>query len=297
MSALLDLFYPYDSPPDEDNFEFANEDIILQQLDEQFQVRDVNFNKNDLFKKYAYDILHIDIETYPLYKFEIPVNSDDNLSESFDYFMSNVIAMFKKYFGIDMEDMERDIADFEFLYELYNIFILDLNKTMAHFMNGVRSTFNLSIQHPEEYTLVGCYKDYLREQSVEEFKNSDTLLIENMINTMSKEENIVDNPVNRDSIDIYVNSAKAFNDLYEKIIENDNIFDIDTFFEVIRYSDDNETYQKLDAYTSDGSLPIDVPLLKQRIKQELILPENMEDLENRYRKLIKTLEDDTIKAL
>lgn len=282
MNSIFDIMYPYDTPPEEDNFEYNNEDILLEMLDSQFEIRDVNYNKLDLLKKYAYDILKIDIDNIPLYKFEMYSNSEDDSLESFDYFRFQVITLFKKHFGIDLEDLEKDFADFEFIYELYSIFVLDLNNTIAHFMNGVRSAFNTTIQHPEDYTLVGCYKQHLREYSIE---NNETFKsLEDLID--SSIEVSKNSPVNAESIDMYINSSKAFQDLFQKIIEDDNIFDIDNFFEIIRYSDDNNTFLKLDTYISDGKIPIDVFKFKDRIKKEITLPENIDDLENKYRNLI-----------
>lgn len=281
----------YTIDPKEDNYQYGSEDEILIKLEEQFEIRSVNYNKLDLIKYYVATILNFNLDDINLYQFETFLDTPAR-EESFDYMMNNLKHLFNKYFGFELSDLENDFCDFEFIYELYNIFVLDLNNTIAHFINGLRSPLNKYVQNPQQFTLSGCYKPYISVHSVESFKNSffstEDSNTRSEIITEIKKEDIVSKE-NQIALNEFVLSSVSFKELFIKCIFDDGVFDFDNFFDILCLSDETETFLKFNVYTSEGKIPFDNKILKHRIRSEIIYPENMDDIESKYRKLIELI--------
>lgn len=285
--SILDIINSYDSSPEDDNEELGIEKSIILQMENQFEQIVPNYIREDLVKRYCNDSLKIDIDSIDdLDNFETFITNQIQ-EESFLFLMNNLKFYLEKYYGFDTRELEPDVADFNLIYTLYSTFVLNLNQTMAHFMNGMRSSLNLTIQDHERYTLLGCYKDRIKEFKFSE-ENLKNMSMEAIIQSNIEEKN--NSPMNIESIDIYTNSAEAFNDLFKKIFMDDSVFDFDKLFETIRCSDETIEMIKLDNLTDNGALPVDVIKFKERVKRELIQPENLDDLETRYRNLIKLME-------
>lgn len=285
--SILDIINSYDNSPEDDNEELGIEKSIILQMENQFEQISPNYIREDLIKRYCVDSLKIDIDSIDdLDTFETYITNQIQ-EESFLFLMDSVKFYLEKYYGIDTRELEPDVADFNLIYILYTVFVLNLNQTMAHFMNGMKSPLNLTIQDHEKYTLLGCYKDRIKEFKFSE-ENLKNMSMEAIIQTNIQEKD--NTPMNIESIDMYINSAQAFNDLFKKIFMDDSVFDFDKLFETIRCSDESMEMILLDNLTDNGALPIDVIRLKDRIKRELVENENLDDLENRYRNLIKIVE-------
>lgn len=285
--SILDIINSYDNSSEDDNEELGIEKAIILQMENQFEQIVPNYIREDLIKRYCNDSLKIDIDSIDdLDNFETYILNQVQ-EESFLFLMNSTKFYLEKYYGFDTRELEPDVADFNLIYTLYSTFVLNLNQTMAHFMNGMRSSLNLTIQDHERYTLLGCYKDRIKEFKFSE-ENLKNMSMEAIIQTNIQEKD--NSPMNIESIDIYTNSAEAFNDLFKKIFLDDNVFDFDKLFETIRCSDDTIEMILLDKLTDNGALPVDVIKFKERVKKELIQPENLDDLENRYRNLIKLIE-------
>lgn len=285
--SILDIINSYDNSPEDDNEELGIEKSIILQMENQFEQISPNYIREDLIKRYCIDSLKIDIDSIDdLDTFETYITNQIQ-EESFLFLMDSVKFYLEKYYGIDTRELEPDVADFNLIYILYTVFVLNLNQTMAHFMNGMKSPLNLTIQDHEKYTLLGCYKDRIKEFKFSE-ENLKNMSMEAIIQTNIQEKD--NTPMNIESIDMYTNSAQAFNDLFKKIFMDDSVFDFDKLFETIRCSDESMEMILLDNLTDNGALPIDVIRLKDRIKRELVENENLDDLENRYRNLIKIIE-------
>lgn len=285
--SILDIINSYDNSPEDDNEELGIEKSIILQMENQFEQISPNYIREDLIKRYCIDSLKIDIDSIDdLDTFETYITNQIQ-EESFLFLMDSVKFYLEKYYGIDTRELEPDVADFNLIYILYTVFVLNLNQTMAHFMNGMKSPLNLTIQDHEKYTLLGCYKDRIKEFKFSE-ENLKNMSMEAIIQTNIQEKD--NTPMNIESIDMYINSAQAFNDLFKKIFMDDSVFDFDKLFETIRCSDESMEMILLDNLTDNGALPIDVIRLKDRIKRELVENENLDDLENRYRNLIKIVE-------
>lgn len=285
--SILDIINSYDNSPEDDNEELGIEKSIILQMENQFEQISPNYIREDLIKRYCIDSLKIDIDSIDdLDTFETYITNQIQ-EESFLFLMDSVKFYLEKYYGIDTRELEPDVADFNLIYILYTVFVLNLNQTMVHFMNGMKSPLNLTIQDHEKYTLLGCYKDRIKEFKFSE-ENLKNMSMEAIIQTNIQEKD--NTPMNIESIDMYINSAQAFNDLFKKIFMDDSVFDFDKLFETIRCSDESMEMILLDNLTDNGALPIDVIRLKDRIKRELVENENLDDLENRYRNLIKIVE-------
>lgn len=291
----LDLF---ESDLNENNNDYAEEDQILTNIEQQFEIMENNYNKIDLFEIYSKNILHIDLDKIELYKFESYIENE-SMFNSFNYFMNSVKQYFEKYFGIDLSNLESDEADFEFVYYLYQIFVLKLNNTIAHFINGLRHPDNKLVSNPYIFTLNSCYEDYILKNS---FKSNESMKLlfstesaiekqTDLIKKITEEQKIQLKEKENIYLDEYIKSSQSFKDLYIKTILDDSIFNLDNFFEILRLSDETTDNLKLLVMSENGTLAIDSFKFKDRIKNELYYPENLDNLENEYRKLIQIVVD------
>ena len=151
----------------------------------------------------------------------------------------------------------------------------------------MRSVLNPAIQNPEQYTLAGCYKDRIQKYKIlAMIEDNNITSIESIINDVSNREFYEKNtPDGIDSIRTYINSSLAFEDLFNKTILNNTIFDVDKFFETICYSDNSIEMNLLKDLFDVYSFGIEEPLFKSRIRTEISKSENMDNLENLYRNL------------
>lgn len=277
----------YDEDP-RNNSDFASEDQILVQIEEQFNISENNFNKEDYIKLYFKDLMNIDLddENLELYQVEMKLETDDQ-RELFDYLMTQLKFLFKKYYGIDSTDLELDVADFEFIYNLYKMFVLNLNKTLVDFLCGLKSKSNNIVSNPDDYTLQGGYKNYLSKINPLTMLSQESGFSFEAIQELDK--SLTEVTMNdRVGMEIYTNSAQGFLDLCNRSIMDDNLLDIDNFFQILCLGDNNDNYLKFNIMIDDGLIPFDVFRFRERIRAEIFLPENLDNLEILYRKRLES---------
>lgn len=279
----LSLTSLYEESP-ENGADWASEDQLLVKIEEQFQVSENNFHKVDLLEIYLRDLVGIDLNDVEPYQVEMKISNDDQ-KEVFDYLMTQLKFLFNKYFGIDSTDLELDVADFEFIYYLYDMFVLRLNHTMTNFLNGLRSKSNNFVSNPDNYTLHGGYKEYLSKINPIPVLSQESLSLESIREIDKGITEITNEDV--EGLKVYTQSSQSFLDLCNRSIMDDALLDIDCFFDILCLSDENNIYLKFATIVADGTIPFDVFMFRTRIRTEVFLPENLDDIETRYRELIE----------
>lgn len=276
---VIDLSSIYDSGPEE-SFDYEAESELLMKIENQFLINENNIRKTDFIKIYMKDILSIDLDEIESYKVEMYL-TESSQQNSFIYLIEEMKKLFFKYFGIDTFEIELDTVDFEFLYDLYDLFVLNLNNTIAYFMHGMRNPANNYVSDPNLYTLQGCYKNHLNKVNN---LNTINMSLEEVVELNKELDKSIENDKN--GLDIYVRSGESFKDLYEKIILDDNFFTLDFFFDILCLSDENIRNVKFNSEITDGKIPFDNKKFKERIRNEYEHPENFDNLENQYRNLL-----------
>lgn len=269
----------YEEDP-RNNGEYSSEDQILVKIEEQFKISENNVKKEDLMKIYLKDLVQIDLDQIELYQVEMKIENEDQ-RDTFDYLMTQMKFLFNKYFGIDSADLELDVADFEFVYNLYNLFVLELNKTLVDFLCGLKSKSNNLVSNPDLYTLQGGYKEYLAKLNPIPVISQESFSIESLQELNKSIDKMTQEDI--DGLNNYVNSAQAFLDLCNRSIMDDHLLDIDVFFEILYMGDPNDVYLKFLTLVNDGTIPFDIFIFRERIRGEIFLPENLDAFENIYR--------------
>ena len=272
ISELID-----DDYSDENNLD--TEEFITNRISEQFNLGAINDVKTNFLDVFAKEVLNIDLNSIELYQVEMFLTESEQ-QNSFDYLMNEMKSLFYDHFGMNLLELQPDVADFDLIYNLYDMFIVNVYKTIAYFLLGLKSKENHFISNPLDYTLQGGYKNYINN-----IKNTNIidLSIESLIeNSNEMDENIKNNIT---GLNNYVSSSESFRDLYNRTVLDNSLMNLDLFFEILYLADQSIQYIKIRDIIDRGLVPFENSRFRERIRAIYKYPENMDVLESLYRNL------------
>lgn len=253
---------------------YMSEVELINNIDVQFSdCRDYSVRKDYLylyfihFLKMSPDIDMRDVESF------INFDEQDPTAKSFKFIMEEMKRFFYN-FGIDVYSLEDD-CDFEVIYELYNLFILELPKTLAIYMLGLKNPKNEFFGDPTMYDPENFDNNITFAQSLENLDNKQIEEINKIVKNEPKIEKILSNPTN----------SLVFKNILIKIFFDEN-YSFDDFFKIMLLVDeDNEIYEKYDNLITEGRVNFTHELLLKNIRNFVSFSENSDELENRYREI------------
>lgn len=259
---------------------YMTEEELVNHIENQFtDLSDLSVRKDYLWL-FALHFLKFS-PTEDLKKLETLLNhsDDDEIYQSYLAVMDRVKLLFSR-FGVNLDGCEDYDLSFDLIYNLYNIFVIDLGTTLANYLLGLKSPMNDKVGNPKDYDTNNFDNDIVLTQSLD-MENYDPEEIEKFRRSVEEAKANGTTIVNSDNSLVFKNILiKAF---------FDPEFSFDNFFDIITIIDQSDKIVELLELIDLGKVVLQHDLLYHHIKEAISYPNNMELIENIY----KTIEENS----
>ena len=252
-----------------------SEEELVNNIESQFlDFSDFSIRK-DYMWLYAIHFLHMPVEL-EMEKLEEILNNDpeDDIYQSY-LTVTDKITKFLARIGLDIDGCLDYDFDYELLYNLYNTFIINLPKTCAQYLIGLKDPENTFVGKPSDYDPNNFENDVVLTQTMESLEGFDPVKFRKSMEEIQKERGTT--IVNADNSLVFKNILlKAF---------FDEEFSFDDFLNVIELVDDSENIKTLNDLMSLGKFDIVYELFYPKLKEFLSYTPNVDLIEDYYKSI------------
>ena len=252
-----------------------SEEELVNNIESQFlDFSDFTVRK-DYMWLYAIHFLHMPAEL-EIEKLEEILNNDpeDDIFQSY-LTVTDKITKFMARIGLDLDGCVDYNLDYELLYNIYNTFILNLPKTCAQYLIGLKDPENTFTGKPSDYDPENFDNDVVLSQTMESLEAYNPAEIRKSMEEVKKERGTT--IVNSDNSLVFKNILlKAF---------FDDEFSFDDFFNILELVDDSENIKTLNELFSLGKFEIVYELFYPKLKEFLSYQTNVDLVEDYYKSI------------
>ena len=254
-----------------------SENELLDNIENQFNDFSDYSYREDFIRAYIIHFLKYPLGESDMSKLEENIDWTENNIFADSYCMvKRTISRFFYLYGISLEDADNvNECDFELLHILYRTFILDLPKTCAMYLLGLKNPKNEYFGNYKEFDPNNIENNTIIEQAATE----ELIFTEDDINKYTKS---IENLVKSKKVVFSPNNSIVFNKIMLKTIF-DETFSLDGFFKILLLADENNyDYEFLDDMIDRNLINIEHDIFVKNIRTAMYYPDNLELTENYY---------------
>lgn len=265
--------------------DIEDEEELLMRLENQLQNIGNDFLEIDYLNFYARNMMGFpDYE--PMNKFELYIPEDKRTLHA-EMMMSFKIK-FLNYLGINLFNSNDTDTEFETLYNIYYMFVLDIHNTLAKYMLALPTDFNEFDKDKHIFTLQHVAGELMKVNEINQVFSEENYDPEKITKILKKEAFSTESKENRNAYEELFKSSYTFKALYRKIFFTEQFFfERDDLLHQLTYLvyaiDNNEIYDNVmkNAYSYEFSLNIDI--FSKKYELFLLNESNIDRIENIYK--------------